>query len=78
MLSNSRFFIRTLLIVLSFTATWIVLTASAAIEGRDDQKLNSGCKPRREIGDLRRGVGGLGASLFGFDFAALHQLPHRD
>ena len=41
MLSNSRFFIRTLLIVLSFTATWIVLTASAAIEVRDHQKPNS-------------------------------------
>ena len=41
MLSNPRFFIRTLLIVLSFTATWIVLTASAAIEGRDHKKLNS-------------------------------------
>ena len=41
MLSNSRFFIRTLLIVLSFTASWIVLTASAAIEGLDHQKLNS-------------------------------------
>ena len=33
MLSNSRFFIRTLVIVLGFTV-WIVLTASAAIEGR--------------------------------------------
>ena len=41
MLSNSRFFIRTLLIVFAFTATWIVLTASAAIEGRDHTKLNS-------------------------------------
>ena len=37
MLSNSRFFIRTLLIVLSFTASWIVLSASAANEHK---KLN--------------------------------------
>ena len=41
MLSNSRFFIRSLLIVLTFTATWICFTASAAIEGRDHAELNS-------------------------------------
>ena len=41
MLSNSRFFFRTLLIVLSFTATWIVLTTSFASEGRHPTKLNS-------------------------------------
>jgi hypothetical protein len=40
MLSNSRFFIRSLLIILSFITTWIVLTASAANDGRDHQKLN--------------------------------------
>ncbi len=41
MLSNSRFFIRNLLIVLGFTVAWIVVTASAAIEDKDHQKLNS-------------------------------------
>ena len=40
MLLNSRFFIRTLLIVLSFVATCIVLTASAAIDERGQKKPN--------------------------------------
>jgi hypothetical protein len=34
MLSNSRFFIRTLLIILVSTVTWIALVASAANEFR--------------------------------------------
>ena len=38
MLSNSRFFIRTLLVILVSTATWIALTASAAIEVREYKK----------------------------------------
>lgn len=41
MLANSRFFIRSLLIVLSFLATWIVLTGNAANEGRNRTKLNT-------------------------------------
>jgi mono/diheme cytochrome c family protein len=41
MSSNSRFFVRTLLIVLVTTLTWIALSASAAIELRADKKLNT-------------------------------------
>jgi len=43
MFANSRVFIRSLLIVLCFIATWIVLTASAANQGRN-QKPNNGAK----------------------------------
>jgi mono/diheme cytochrome c family protein len=41
MLSNSRFFIRALLIILVFAVTLIALTASAAIEVRDDKRSNA-------------------------------------
>src|ERR1700730_15410850 len=41
MLSNSRLFIRTLLIIFVSTVTWIALTASAAIEVREYKKLNA-------------------------------------
>jgi len=47
MLSNSRFVIRSLLIILSFIATWIVLTASAANERRDLKNLN----PNTNLGE---------------------------
>ena len=56
MLSNSRFFIRTLLIVLSFTATWIVLSASAAIEGRDYKKLNTDANRGEESATFAEGL----------------------
>ncbi len=38
MLSNSRFFIRTILFILVSAVTWIALTASAAIEFRESRK----------------------------------------
>ena len=41
MLSNSRFFIRTLLIILVSTVAWIALTASAAMEVPEFKKLNA-------------------------------------
>src|SRR3954451_7801080 len=56
MLSNSRVFIRSLLIVLSFMATWIVLTASAANEGRDHKKLNSDANRGEETATFVEGL----------------------
>ena len=41
MLSSSRFFIRTLLLILVSTVAWIALTASAAIEVPEFKKLNA-------------------------------------
>jgi hypothetical protein len=41
MLSNSRFLIRTLLIILVSTVAWIALTASAAIEVPEFKKVNA-------------------------------------
>jgi hypothetical protein len=41
MLSNSRFVIRTLLVILVSTLTWIALTASAAIEVREYKRPNA-------------------------------------
>ena len=41
MLSNSRFFIRTLLFILVSVVAWIALTASAAIEFRESRKPNA-------------------------------------
>ena len=40
MLSNSRFLIRTLLIVLVFIVTWIALTASASVAVREDMRFD--------------------------------------
>src|SRR5213596_3236506 len=41
MLSSPQFFIRTLLVILISIVTWIVVTASAALGGREYWKLNS-------------------------------------
>ena len=41
MLSSSRFFIRTSLVILVFTVAWIALTASAAVEVREYKKFNA-------------------------------------
>ena len=41
MLSSSRFFIRTLLLILVATVAWTALTASAAFEIREDKKANA-------------------------------------
>src|SRR5688572_31067886 len=56
MLSNSRFLLRTLLIVLSFTATWIVLTASAAIEGKNHHKLTTDANRGEESATFAEGL----------------------
>ena len=56
MLANSRFFIRSLLIVLSFIAACIVLTASAAIEGRDYKKLNTDANHGNESASFAEGL----------------------
>src|SRR6476620_5720862 len=46
MLSSSRFFIRTLLLILVSTVAWIALTASAAIEVPEFKKLNADANRR--------------------------------
>src|SRR4030095_16148431 len=42
MLSSSRFFIRTLLLILVAAVSWTVLTASAALEMREHKKASAG------------------------------------
>src|ERR1700740_3864619 len=56
MLANSRFFIRSLLIVLSFIAAWIVLTASAANERRDHKRLNTDTNRGEESASFAEGL----------------------